>query len=63
MRTTNRSPVGIERAQSQRRAWSGKARVGIKALLLAAAVAGLYLGTIALLFWPVVDAAGKTWAQ
>ena len=59
MRTTNRSPVGVERAQSQRRVWSGKAWGGIKALLLGAAVAGVYLGTIAFLFWPVLDAAGK----
>ena len=62
MRKTNRSPVGIERAKSQRRAWSTKARVDIKALLLAGAVAGLYLGTIALLFWMVLDATGRTWA-
>lgn len=62
MRTTNRSPVGVEQAQSQKkRAWPGEAWKGIKALLLGAAVAGLYFGTIALLMWPVLDAAaGKT---
>ena len=61
MRTTNRSPVGVERAQSPKRAWPGEAWKGIKALLLGAAVAGLYFGTIALLMWPVLDAvAGKT---